>query len=141
VKNSSIKSVDIANGSLLARDLKPGQLPAGRDGDAGPSGPAGPKGDKGDPGAPGIANVVLRTNSRFIEGPAPVTTMIAPCGAGERATGGGAYAESDSLAGRTDVVSTPSPDTNGSSPTGWKADVTIGVEVDATVTVYAICVS
>jgi hypothetical protein len=53
IANNSIKSVDVKNRSLLAKDFKPGQLPAGAPGSQGLPGPKGDKGDKGDPGANG----------------------------------------------------------------------------------------
>ena len=61
IKNGQVKRVDIAtgavtsprvsDGSLLAKDFAPGQLPAGA------------KGDKGDPGAPGTALAFGRIRS------------------------------------------------------------------------------
>jgi hypothetical protein len=63
IKKGNVKRSDIAkgavtsgkvqDGSLLARDLKAGQLPAGPKGDTGPAGAKGEKGDKGDKGADG----------------------------------------------------------------------------------------
>jgi hypothetical protein len=53
---NSVTSKQVKNGSLSARDFKPGQLAAGPTGAAGPAGPRGPegaKGAKGDAGAPG----------------------------------------------------------------------------------------
>jgi hypothetical protein len=44
VKNESLLSSDIRNGSLLATDFKAGQLPSGPQGPAGLQGPAGPAG-------------------------------------------------------------------------------------------------
>src|SRR5689334_5441642 len=46
IQNGSIKSVDVKDRSLLAKDFRSGQLPAG---------PQGPKGDQGVPGTPGTA--------------------------------------------------------------------------------------
>ncbi|XAY03447.1 hypothetical protein DSM112329_00262 [Paraconexibacter sp. AEG42_29] len=63
IKNGQVKSVDLASSSvtsakvkdrsLLAKDFKAGQLPAGKAGAAGAPGAPGPKGDQGAPGAPG----------------------------------------------------------------------------------------
>jgi hypothetical protein len=47
VKDNVLKSQDIRNGSLLKRDFRAGQLPAGARGPAGPTGPAGPAGPAG----------------------------------------------------------------------------------------------
>jgi hypothetical protein len=59
LKANAVVSAKVKNRSLLAKDFKKGQLPAGAKGDtgaAGATGDAGPKGDagaKGDPGANG----------------------------------------------------------------------------------------
>jgi hypothetical protein len=62
IRNNTIKSVDVKDRALLARDFKPGQLPAGAQGPTGETGatgargetgPPGQKGDDGAPGAPG----------------------------------------------------------------------------------------
>jgi Collagen triple helix repeat (20 copies) len=53
---NAVSSPKVRNGSLLMRDFKAGQLPAGAKGDAGaagPQGPAGPNGAKGDTGLRG----------------------------------------------------------------------------------------
>jgi hypothetical protein len=49
IKAGAVHSSDVANGTLLKRDFKPGQLPVAKQGLAGPQGP------QGDPGAPGPA--------------------------------------------------------------------------------------
>src|SRR5688500_19048428 len=62
IKANAVKSPKVADGSLLAGDFAPGQLPAGEAGPVGPtgprgltgaSGPQGPEGPEGDPGPPG----------------------------------------------------------------------------------------
>ena len=88
IANGSVKRVDIAtnaidttkvaDGSLLLRDFKTGQLKAGATGPQGPQGPAGPKGD------PGATHVVVRTSSGH-------GIQRTDCGPGEVATGGGAH--------------------------------------------------
>jgi Collagen triple helix repeat (20 copies) len=57
ITKNAISSSKVRDKSLLARDFKPGQLPAGKPGDAGPAGPQGPQGPqgaKGPAGAPGL---------------------------------------------------------------------------------------
>jgi Collagen triple helix repeat (20 copies) len=59
IAKDAVTSGKVKDGSLLAADLEPGQLPAGPQGPKGDPGPQGPKGDpgpqgpKGDDGAPG----------------------------------------------------------------------------------------
>jgi hypothetical protein len=58
IRSSDVKALtgaDVTNGSLLAADFKPGQLPAGAKGDEGAQGARGEKGDKGDKGDTGPA--------------------------------------------------------------------------------------
>ena len=52
---NSVTTIQVKNGSLLAKDFKKGQLKAGPRGPAGPAGATGAKGAKGDPGAAGAA--------------------------------------------------------------------------------------
>ena len=55
LKRDAVKSGKVKDRSLLARDFKTGELPAGPAGPAGPKGDTGPQGSKGDTGAPGTA--------------------------------------------------------------------------------------
>jgi hypothetical protein len=55
IKDSSITSADVKNRSLLAKDFKAGQLPAGARGQQGAQGLPGQNGADGAPGAPGAA--------------------------------------------------------------------------------------
>ena len=52
---NSVTTIQVKNGSLLAKDFKSGQLKAGARGPAGPQGPAGPAGVRGLTGATGLA--------------------------------------------------------------------------------------
>ena len=63
VVNNSLSSVDIRDRSLLARDFRAGQLPAGA------RGPAGPAGRDGAPGAPGAAGASGPAGSPGSQGP------------------------------------------------------------------------
>ena len=51
--NNAVTSGKVKDRSLLAKDFKTGQLPAGASGPTGPAGPAGAAGAKGDTGAKG----------------------------------------------------------------------------------------
>jgi hypothetical protein len=53
LKRNAVTTTKVRDHSLLARDFKTGQLPAGAKGDTGPQGPAGPQGAKGETGAQG----------------------------------------------------------------------------------------
>ena len=53
VPPDSVGSLQVRNGSLLARDFAPGQLPSGKRGAQGPAGTQGSQGVQGPQGAPG----------------------------------------------------------------------------------------
>jgi hypothetical protein len=55
LRNGSVTSLKVRDESLLARDFRRGQLPAGPAGPAGAAGPAGPQGPAGPRGATGLA--------------------------------------------------------------------------------------
>jgi hypothetical protein len=61
IRRNAVTSAKVSNRSLLAKDFKAGQLPAG------PRGEKGEKGDKGDPGATGAAGTV-DTSDFFTKG-------------------------------------------------------------------------
>ena len=56
IKPSTITSKQVKDGSLLGKDFKAGELPAGAKGDAGPKGDPGAPGAKGDTGATGTVD-------------------------------------------------------------------------------------
>lgn len=115
-------SGDVRDGSLLAADFGPGQLP---------------QGPKGEPGPNGAATVVVRAQTTRINVGSPHTTSVyANCAAGEKATGGG----SDYPGG----INRPSPTNTGATPTGWQwqySDQAGNWSITRDVTVYAVCVS
>ncbi|MTD45826.1 hypothetical protein GKE82_16405 [Conexibacter sp. W3-3-2] len=55
LKTAAVTSAKVKDGTLLARDFRRGQLPAGRPGATGSQGPVGPQGGPGAPGAQGPA--------------------------------------------------------------------------------------
>jgi hypothetical protein len=63
VKNETLTSVDVRNGSLLARDFKVGQLPAGRTGAPGAPGLPGPQGVPGEIGPAGATGATGATGA------------------------------------------------------------------------------
>jgi hypothetical protein len=64
IARNAVRSPKVLDGSLLARDFKPGELAGGPPGPQGPTGPQGPpgpqgeKGQQGDPGATGPSGTV-----------------------------------------------------------------------------------
>lgn len=58
---NSVTSKQVKNGSLLSKDFKAGQLPAGATGPTGPAGPQGAAGAPGPQGDPGIQGPVGRS--------------------------------------------------------------------------------
>ena len=143
VKNSSLTSADIKDSSLLAKDFKAGQLTAGSKGDKGDAGAtgaqgaAGAPGTPGTPGAPGATNVVTRTSA--VSAPVGVNDFSVSCQPGERAVGGGGTGPSAdpevTLAGTF-----ASPETAGSTPTGWTARYNV-TGIAHTVTTFVVCAS
>src|SRR5712672_4351622 len=59
LKANAVVSSKVKNGSLLNKDFKAGQIPAGPRGAAGPAGPVGATGAIGATGATGAAGPVL----------------------------------------------------------------------------------
>jgi len=57
LKAGSVNSAKVKDGTLLARDFKTGQLPAGPRGGLGPQGPQGERGPAGAPGISGTATI------------------------------------------------------------------------------------
>jgi hypothetical protein len=54
IKTNAVTSAKVKDGSLVKKDFKAGQLPAGAKGDTGPQGPQGLKGEKGEQGIQGL---------------------------------------------------------------------------------------
>jgi hypothetical protein len=77
IKNNAISSPKVKDRSLLAKDFKPGQLPAGA---AGPQGPQGPHGDVGQTGPSNAYSTALGSTSSLGSGKT-VGTLAVPAGA------------------------------------------------------------
>jgi hypothetical protein len=123
----AVRSAHVQDGSLLAKDFKPGQLPQG---------PKGDKGDQGVPGAQGATNVVVRRSS---PPPGAFGHAFAHCNPGERAVGGGVGIPEDGASDALTVRdSKPFPLTG--TPTGWQAAVSSTV-FSRSWAVYVICSS
>jgi hypothetical protein len=90
VKDNSLGSVDIQNGSLRTVDFAPGQLSSGPPGPPGQQGAPGQQGPPGNPGAPGLSGLELVTaNSLTDSSNAKLATVSCP--AGKKVVGGGAH--------------------------------------------------
>ena len=103
LKTDAVTSGKVKDRTLLSKDFKAGQLPAGPRGPAGAPGPTGDTGapgatgDHGVPGAPGVSGWQRVYDSRVVNGNSSIDGSIA-CPAGKRVLGGGAYAPGLTLA-------------------------------------------
>jgi hypothetical protein len=100
----AVRSAHVLDGSLLASDFKPGQIPQG---------PKGDKGDRGEPGLPGLTEYQVVERVVTAESSNAATVEI-PCPAGKRAFGGGAATTWAWGSGPYIYVSRPS-----AAGTGW----------------------
>ena len=140
IAHESITSVLIRNGSLMASDFAPGQIPVGPAGPVGASGatgPQGPKGDKGDTGATGtIAPLVLRAQTTEVAaGEAKTVTMR--CRSGEHAVSGGTMWGSED--GGLITASLRPAYTDSEGARGYVARGENTSPVSQTFSVYALC--
>jgi hypothetical protein len=110
-----VKSADVADRSLLSKDFKPGQLPAGS------RGPKGDKGDKGDQGQAGVVGnlFVERLDLALNDGTGNSGSVVCP--AGQKIIGGSANLESSGSADVNLTVSRPAQGTNQTLPTSGQA--------------------
>ncbi|MCW3018280.1 MAG: hypothetical protein JWN10_588 [Solirubrobacterales bacterium] len=91
-------------------------------------------------GKNGATNVVVR----FVEGNVPnasVGEQTVNCNAGERATGGGDQLWNGSDAGTSVIASSPVPNGQGETPTGWHVVWENKSGGTQTIHTYAICAS
>ncbi|MBS1881804.1 MAG: collagen-like protein [Actinobacteria bacterium] len=89
IRKGAVRSPQVKDGSLLARDFRPGQLPAGAQGPRGAPGPAGPQGQAGPAGPAGpigpseAFNVTLPAGPKNIAlSPSFTTVLELPLGPG-----------------------------------------------------------
>jgi hypothetical protein len=88
IAEEAVNSAKVKNASLLAKDFKPGQLPAGAPGATGSRGPQGPKGDRGAQGIPGLSGLEKTTASSASNSESPKEAR-AKCAPGKQAISGG----------------------------------------------------
>jgi hypothetical protein len=155
-RRSAIPSVKSACGTFdttIPTGCVGPQGPRGPAGAPGPAGPPGARGPAGPQGASGVSSVTMRTGPSFTVNRNSFATGAAGCNAGERATGGGAYPNSNVLFPNV-AASFPTPNAtaftapqNGVTPTGWRVWVsnpdvaTSTAPATVTMTPYVICVS
>ena len=151
IKDDSVTSADLRDGSVKARDLAttlrpragvPG--PAGPKGDAGPTGPAGPSGPAGPAGAqgaPGVSGYEIVHGPTVESGAGPRGDMqaTATCPAGKAPLGGGGGVDSAILGapgGQLGWVEYSRPTPNGR---GWMVGFTEDADADAKISAWVIC--
>ena len=160
LRKSAVTESKVKNRSLLARDFKRGQLPAGPKGDLGPAGPMGPQGPQGPQGAqgsqgldgePGATNVtVKRPLLATVLAPGETTSVTITCPADHRATGGGVVGtQGVTNDGIRMVFSGPAWDNggslsvavNGQVPNAWYARVVNTSSQNQSVQPVVVCAS
>ena len=142
IVKSAITSSKVKDASLRSIDFAPGQLLAGPQG---PNGPQGPKGDKGAPGTNGVdglsaTNFVVRRGTAVNVTAGAGGQATAQCNPGERATGGGNDGGGNASVWKV-ATSTPTPNTNGATPTGWRVDAQNMSGASYFLGAYVICAS
>ncbi len=140
IQKNAVNSKKVLDGSLLKKDFKPGQLPAGPQGPQGAPGQQGPQGQQGlqgqagTPGAPGISGyqIVTRPAVDVAAGVSEQETI--DCPAGKMAISGG-YDATNSV---DMTVNRSGPENNGNS---WFVRVTNDSLARKTIRAQAICVN
>lgn len=145
----AVTSAKVRDFSLVQRDFRPGQLPAGVPGPAGPEGPAGPAGPTGPEGAkgdPGATQVVARRAGANTLGQT-TPTVNAFCNAGETVVGGGGWfqtgVEGDRLVWSRPAMPSGDAPISGQAPTGWSVKAHNAKDAAATtvLSVFVLCAS
>lgn len=128
LRDNAVISAKVLDRSLLAKDFKLGQLPAG------PQGPAGPSGPPGAPGVSGLEVVYAASGG----GAAATKSSEAQCPSAKKVSGGGALIAGASTA--TVRASVPGQVPN---PTSWYVEAHEAVPSGASWTLYAyaVCVT
>ena len=85
LKNRAVTGLKVKDGTLMAADFKPGQLPAGTQGAPGAAGPAGPTGATGPSGISGYETVA----QNFSVASGTETVQFAQCPGNKTVIGGG----------------------------------------------------
>lgn len=162
LKNGSVTSSKIRDGSLRAEDFAPDELPVGETGlpgadgatgptgATGPQGPPGPRGEQGPAGPPGPAGPAglagpggpPQTSVHAAAGtiqPGATQSLVALCGEGESATGGSVTVTAGPAAGLVLEGQGPQPDSGGVSPNSWAASASNGGAKSVSWAVRVVC--
>ncbi|MFL5817895.1 MAG: hypothetical protein ACJ76L_09855 [Conexibacter sp.] len=136
LKPSAVNSKKVQDGSLLVKDFKPGELPAGPQGPQGPQGdqgPQGPQGPSGPQGAPGISGFQIVDGPSTSVDPGRTSDESVTCPAGKKAISGGYETGSSSgvTLNRTGPLTTSS----------WYVRITNNTGASKTWNPQAICVN
>jgi len=129
IRKNAVRSSDVKNGGLLARDFRAGQLPAGPQGAQGPQGPQGLQGERGPIGTFGSVSVQHELAAAPLAD-ATSRSYDVHCPEGQTALAGGfrgdvTDSEFTDVASSRPIIST----TNGNAPTdngtftGWRVTV------------------
>jgi hypothetical protein len=153
LRNDAIVAQKVRDGSLLAVDFKPGELPVGAagpkgdkgdrgdkgsKGDRGARGDKGDKGDKGDPGLPGAPGTSGYSIGRAVSGPLAknaFTSVTAMCPSG-KVVGGGGDVNGVYPDGHSASIITSEPN---SFDTGWTVTMANPGLVPSNLQAVAIC--
>lgn len=135
IKQGAVNSKKVQDGSLLAKDFKAGQLPAGAQGPQGPQGTQGEQGPAGPQGAPGISGFQIVEAAPINVDPGRTSQQTVNCPAGKKAISGG-YETSSS----TDVtLNRTGPSTTAGA--AWYVRITNNTGVAKTWNAQAVCVN
>jgi hypothetical protein len=121
---NAVRSAHVLNGSLLADDFRPGQIPQG------------PKGDRGEQGPPGLSDYQIVSVEYDVRGTNGVTAE-AVCPDGKRVLGGGIFAAHGATSGPYVYRSLPN-----AAGTGWITSVASFPNTGMpgrSITAYAVC--
>ena len=146
VRPNAVTSAKVRDGSLMARDFRVGQLPAGPAGPAGPPGlkgaagpmgPAGPAGPAGATGPAALPKLVYRVSDSVENAAGSQTFGSVTCDTGMYVVGGGVYTSG----GIDQAVTTSGPTTATGEfhPRAWSAFVNNKSAGNESFRVFAIC--
>jgi hypothetical protein len=145
IKQGAVNTKKVQDGSLLVKDFKQGQLPAGPQGPQGPQGPEGPQGrqglqgPQGEPGpqgpqgAPGISGFQIVEGTSVTVDPARTSEQTVFCPAGKKAISGG-Y---ETASSRSVTLNRTGP----SGSTAWYVRITNDSGASKTWNAQAVCVN